>query len=85
MKLIITALIAFAFLTTPVFAGERSFDMNNAFSYSESTQSPAGSGGSAGGAAKSGSATVAIVVFVILTIVLFAVTVDTGTFKSGSS
>jgi len=89
-NLIITALTAFSFITSPVLAGDRSFDMENAFAYTKSTQSAGsgGSAGSAGSAASSGAATTAIVVGLgILILVLIAVSAsdgDGGTY-SGSS
>ncbi len=70
-NLIITALTIFAFITSPVVASERSFDMENAFAYSKSTQS-LGSDGSAGNSAgglSSGAAT-GILVFLGLVILV---------------
>jgi hypothetical protein len=57
-NLIITTLTVFSFATAPVFAGEASMNMNNAFAYSKSTQSAGSapvSGNSAGSAGSAGS------------------------------
>jgi len=69
-KLVITALTAFAFLTTPVFGGDRSFDMDNAFPYTKSTISE-GTGSSAG-------ANAAIVGIGMILLVLVAVAASTS-------
>ncbi len=77
-NLIITALTIFAFITGPVMAGERSFDMDNAFAYTKSTQS-LGSEGSAGsvGGLSSGAAT-GILVFIGLVILVALIASNSG-------
>lgn len=71
-NMIITTLTIFAFITSPMMAGERSFDMNNAFAYSKSTQS-GGSAGSAGSLNGSGPTTAVFVIAALtILIVLFA-------------
>lgn len=57
-NLIIMAITIFAFATSAVFAGDNRMDIENAFSYSKSTQSAGsfGSFGSAGSAGSNGSA-----------------------------
>ncbi len=52
----ITAVTIFAFATAPVLAGEASMSMDNAFSFSKSSQSAPVSGNSANSAGSFGSA-----------------------------
>ena len=75
-NMIITTLTIFAFTTSPMMAGEISFDMNNAFAYSKSTQS-GGSADSAGSSAASGSGG-AVVVLGILAILIILIAVNSS-------
>ena len=88
-NLIITALTIFAFITGPIMAGERSFDMDNAFAYSKSTQSlgSEGSAGNSAGGLSSGAAT-GILVFIGLVILVALIASNSGddhNYSGGSS
>lgn len=74
-NMIITAITLFAFTTSPMMAGERSFDMNNAFAYSKSTQSAGSANNSAGSVAGSGPLTA---VFILATLVLIVLIASNG-------
>lgn len=75
-NILITTLTIFAFTTSPMVAGEASFDMNNAFAYSKSSQS-GGSAASAGSIGGSGSGG-AVVVIGILAILIILIAANSG-------